>query len=348
MTEEDPQHMDHDATAHGSHEEASLPEPNGWPLIVALSALALGAALFWFGQDTGRDVAGPVFGAAIVTTVIAAVGWLFDTVRSRRRAAFLGDTARPSRFTQVITFAIAEGQLEAARSASGVLTALDHANSALRRLPGFQDIRIVVSPASVGPSQAIAETSWWDKGALASYDETRQTVLDLINGHSDEIVAGSVQVFDMEVVRDAKEVTVGLGLPAAGGLLAAVIIGGFAIGAGLSAFSKGTTTVAPPAGGEQQAGPETISATNTKFNKAALSATAGTEFEITFKNADQVPHNLHFYDAKGGKTLADGAEGKIIQKGQSESLKFTVAAAGNYYFQCDLHPDQMNGSFTVK
>ena len=341
--------MDPHATAHGAPQQSLQPGLTAWPLIVAISAVLLGLALLWWGRDTSAQFAWPFLGATIVLTTIAAGAWMFDESRSRKRAFMLGDRARATRYTQVVTFAIAEGHLEGARAANGVLQTLSESDTALRALPGFQDIRVVISPASAGSSQALCETSWWDRGSLATYDQTRQTVLDVLNAHPDEVVPGSVQVFDMEVVRDAKEVSVRLGMPAAVGLLAAVIVGGFAVGAGLSTFTESTTMAAPPSGEAPAAsGALTVSASGNKFDAATLEAETGKEFSVTFKNKDAVPHNLHFYDKKGGQTLAPGAEGKIITKGQSETLKFTVSAAGAYYFQCDVHPDLMNGPFTVK
>ncbi len=88
-------------------------------------------------------------------------------------------------------------------------------------------------------------------------------------------------------------------------------------------------------------------ATDNKFDKTSLTATAGKELSVAFSNKGKAKHNLHFLDKKDGKTLAAGAEGKIIDGGQSETIAFTPAAAGKFYFQCDLHPDQMSGELTV-
>jgi len=341
--------VDQPATAFSAPRQSAVSGPTAWPLVVAIAAVLLGLTLLWWGRDPSNEFAWPFLGAAIVITTIASGAWMVDDSRSRRRALALGDRARASRYTQVVTFAIADGQLATARAAGGVLAALDESDTALRALPGFQDIRVVVSPSTSGPSQALCETTWWDRGSLAIYDQTTKTVLDVLNAHTDEVLPGSVQVFDMEVVRDAKEVSVRLGMASAIGLLAAVLVGGLAIGAGLSAFTE-TTTVAGPAQSEEPivGGPITVSASGNKFDVASLEAEAGKEFAVTLKNKDAVPHNIHFLDKQGGQTLAPGAEGKIIKKGESETLKFTVPTTGTYYFQCDVHPDLMKGPFTVK
>lgn len=341
--------MTEHAGAHGGY-EAQQPDPKGWPVIVAISAIVLGLTLLWWARDTGDELAWPFFAAALVTTVLAAGAWLGDEIRSRRRVAALGDRARATRYTQVVTFAIAEGKLDAARSEEGVLAVLDRSDSVLRSLAGFQDVRVVVSSPPSGPAQALCETTWWGRGALATYDQTRQTVLDILGSHPGEVVPGSVQVFDMEVVRDAKQVSVQMGLATAAGLLAVVLVGGLAVGAGLSVFTEGTTTAAPSEGDGAAApgAPVTVTATDNVFDKTSLVALAGQEFSVTLRNKGKVPHNIHFLDKKGGTTLVEGAEGKILKAGESETIKFTVPTAGAYYFQCDLHPDQMTGQLTVQ
>lgn len=337
------------AGAHGGYEDPQ-PDPRGWPVVVAVSAIVLGLALLWWARDTGDQFAWPFFAAALVTTVVAAGAWLVDEIRSRRRVTALGDRSRATRYTQVVTFAIAEGKLGAARSEEGVLAALDRSDSALRSLAGFQDVRVVVSAPPSGPAQALCETTWWSRGALATYDQTRETVLDILAAHPDEVVPGSAQAFDMEVVRDAKQVSVQMGLATAAGLLAVVLVGGLAVGAGLSVFTEETTTAAPAEnGGETAPGaPVTVIATDNVFDKTSLVALGGQEFNVTLKNKGKVPHNIHFLDTKGGTTLVEGAEGKILKAGESETIRFTVPTAGAYYFQCDLHPDQMTGQLTVQ
>ena len=95
-------------------------------------------------------------------------------------------------------------------------------------------------------------------------------------------------------------------------------------------------------------GTATVIATDNKFNRGSVGgAVTGAPFTVTFKNNGKVPHNIHFLDKKGGSDVAKGAAGAIINGGESATLTFTVAAAGNYYYQCDVHPDQMSGTLTV-
>lgn len=342
--------MDHQPNEHGSHGEVHLPDPSIWPLVVGVAALFLGAALIFWSRDTGNDFAGPLLGAAIVATLIAAFGWAYEDGRMKRKAEEAhAKGARDARFTQVVTFAIAEGQVENARR-SGIIDRLESSDSALRDLDGFQDLRIILSPAETGPSQVLVETTWSDREGLATYEQTRRTMLDMLANHPDEVVPGSVQVFDMEVVRDTKDVSFRFGAGAAFTMIAALLVGGFMVGAGLTLFQSEST------GGEGGGGQPTVVpsnpfrviATDNKFDKSEIVAGPDAEITITLVNNGAAKHNIHFTDKAGGATLADGAQGEIIDGGGTETqVTFTTPGVGDYYFLCDLHPDQMNGTFRV-
>lgn len=337
---------------HGEDQHVHLPDPSVWPLIVGLAALFLGFSLVWWVRDRSNDFSGPILGAAVISIFIAIAGWAYDDSKMRRKAERAAQgKGGDSRFTQVVTFAVAEGRLAAARASGGILAAIESADSTLRDLAGFLDLRIIAAPAETGPSQTLVETTWSDREGLATYEETRRTILDLVAQHPDDVVPGSVQVFDMEVVRDTKEMSVKFGLGPAFAIFGALIVGGFMVGAGLTAFQK-ESTAAPAAtatpGGNGGGGGLTVVATDNKFDVASLTAPPNTSVTVTFKNDGKVKHNVHFYDKKDGNTLATGAEGAILDGGKTETLTFTTPAAGSYYFQCDLHPDQMNGKFEVK
>lgn len=342
--------MDHGTDQHGEHAEIHLPDPSVWPLVVGLAALLMGIALVWWSRDSESDVAGPILGAAAVVTLFAAAGWAYEDGRMRKKADEGSHPNKPARYTQVITFTIADGQADAARAAGGVLAALDNTD-AVRDLAGFVDLRLTVSPSATGPLQAIAETTWSDREGLDSYGESRQTILDIINAHANQVVAGSVQAFDMEVIRDTKEQAMKMSTKAVVGLVTAFVIGGFMVGAGLTIFQhKGEAVAAAPTAEVpvDPNAPPTLVATDNKFDKSSLAATANSPFSLNFQNKGKIKHNVHFLTAKGGQTLADGAEGNIIDGGTSEVVTFTTPGAGTYYYQCDLHPDTMTGTFNVQ
>ena len=345
--------MDQHNSSHGGHGEghdAPLPAASIWPFVLGIAAIAVGLGLVWLSKDNNNDIAGPLLGAACLLALIAVVGWAVEARKQSRSAEEgLAEKPRDVRFTQVVTFAIAEGRIITSRLQGGILDALDRTDNALRDLPGFQDLRIIASPAAAGPSQALVETTWASREGLALYDETRRTLLDILAAHPDDVVPGSVQVFDMEVVRDTKPVGFGIRSGSALALLGSLLVFGFIFGAGLNLFDSDSAAGGEaPANGGAAAATNVIIATDNKFDKATLEAPPATKISYELKNAGKVKHNIHFMDKVGGKTLADGAEGKIIDGGATDTVTFTTPAAGNYFFQCDLHPDTMKGAFVVK
>jgi plastocyanin len=79
------------------------------------------------------------------------------------------------------------------------------------------------------------------------------------------------------------------------------------------------------------------------FNVDTIEATAGEDFTITLVNNDTAPHNISIYAEEGGEVLALGS---TIEAGQTTTLDVSALEAGEYYFQCDLHPE-MNGTVVV-
>jgi len=133
-------------------------------------------------------------------------------------------------------------------------------------------------------------------------------------------------------------------------MVAALLAGGFMVGAALSLFQSDSSGTGTGDGGATPvpANPFRVTATDNKFDKAEIVAGPNAEITLTFVNDGAAKHNLHVYDKQGGATLAPGAEGAIIDGGgTSETLTFTTPGVGEYYFQCDLHPTQMNGTFKV-
>jgi plastocyanin len=114
-------------------------------------------------------------------------------------------------------------------------------------------------------------------------------------------------------------------------LLAAGVVGGLM---GEREFGEGH-------GGE---GEIRIAAENTAFSTDSMDLPAATEVTVVFENKESVPHNWSMYQSKGGDPIV---EGEILNTPGSEEVSFTTPEAGTYYFQCDVHPDQMNGSVNV-
>ena len=112
--------------------------------------------------------------------------------------------------------------------------------------------------------------------------------------------------------------------------------------------------VAAEAGGDTQAtcggGPVSvrITAKNSLFDKRSFSACAGAPLAVSLDNQDAgLLHNIAFYTNRSASTkiaASNPAEGPVI-----EELRFPApSAAGNYFYRCDVHPDTMTGTLTVR
>ena len=92
----------------------------------------------------------------------------------------------------------------------------------------------------------------------------------------------------------------------------------------------------------------TITAQGTAWDKSTLLAIAGQPLTLTLNNNDNgVSHDIHFFQGSDA-TGADVASTQIAQGVTTETLNFGPLAAGDYYYQCDVHPTQMTGTLTAK
>jgi len=90
-------------------------------------------------------------------------------------------------------------------------------------------------------------------------------------------------------------------------------------------------------------GAVTITAADMAFDASTIEATAGEAFTITFTNNDSVPHNIAIYTEEGGDAIV---QGEVINGGETVEVEVPAQEAGDYYFQCDVHPE-MNGTLAV-
>lgn len=72
-----------------------------------------------------------------------------------------------------------------------------------------------------------------------------------------------------------------------------------------------------------------------KFHPQVIEVAAGSE--VTWTNEDDFPHNIHLLNA------SDATHDLPI--GDSVSVAFDEA--GDYYYECSLHPQTMRGKVTV-
>jgi plastocyanin len=96
-------------------------------------------------------------------------------------------------------------------------------------------------------------------------------------------------------------------------------------------------------GGGGQGAAVTVTAQNIAFDTDTIELPADTESTITLVNEDTVPHNIAIY--------TDDTVAENLFRGDTvtgDRIDYTVPPldAGEYYFQCDVHPT-MNGSVVV-
>jgi cytochrome c oxidase subunit 2 len=92
-----------------------------------------------------------------------------------------------------------------------------------------------------------------------------------------------------------------------------------------------------------------IAAQGIKFDTDCLAAPAGQDVTLTFDNKDQgVPHNVDIYDKQGGTHVAGATSSDLVTGVNTATYKISALKAGTYYFQCDVHPTAMFGTFIVK
>jgi plastocyanin len=115
---------------------------------------------------------------------------------------------------------------------------------------------------------------------------------------------------------------------------------GLVLAAGVAGALKGEREF-HHSGGE---GEFLLTAENLAFDKESLDFPAASEVVLKFENHEAIPHNFSLYESEGGETLF---EGEILNAEGEIEYEFTTPAAGDYYFQCDVHPDQMNGTVHV-
>ena len=90
-----------------------------------------------------------------------------------------------------------------------------------------------------------------------------------------------------------------------------------------------------------------ISAEGNKFNKDKLTAPANTRITVAFENKDDgVLHNVSFYRSEQARDPIH--VGEFFAGVGSRTYEFQTPAPGSYFLRCDVHPDTMNATFSVK
>ena len=109
------------------------------------------------------------------------------------------------------------------------------------------------------------------------------------------------------------------------------------------ASADGTSTAGPTGDG---ANALTITAQDFSFDPSDPTAKAGTT-SVTFENEGSFSHTLTFYSDEARTTPIEGADTGSVSSGSSAGFDVTLDA-GTVYFQCDIHPSQMQGTIEVE
>ena len=348
------------------HGAIHLPDPSIWPLVVGFALFCISGAVIWWAADSNSSYTGPALGAAFALVFISVIGWIYEDGIMRQKADHHEKAERGElRRTQIITFAIEQGALDNFIGENGLLQSLQHMEEELGNTPGFEDFRINISQTETGPSQVVLETTWSTEDALEAYEGTRQTIVDLINQYEDTIATGSLQTFDMDVVRDTKDVSAKFPKGVVFTILGAFIVGGFALGAGLTTFQSSSHGTSDGGGVSFEVGPfqGTVSSVGSLFLHEEISLPPDSEVTLIFENQDATPHNVAFFRSEdisasnllGGCTagcdsgeVEGGLRTELLSGPVQREFTFTTPQEeGEYIFLCEIHPDTMRGILTI-
>jgi len=132
------------------------------------------------------------------------------------------------------------------------------------------------------------------------------------------------------------------------GMVLTVVIALVALMAACSSPAASTDDGGGNAGGGTIAvtdGAVELSAADIAFDANVIQATAGEAFTITFTNNDTVPHNVSVYTEEDGEEIVLG---DVIDGGATVEVEVPALDAGEYFFVCDIHPNEMTGSVVVE
>ena len=115
------------------------------------------------------------------------------------------------------------------------------------------------------------------------------------------------------------------------------------------ATSAPATTTPAATTPAQQSVTINLVAQNMAFDTKQISVPAGAAVTVIFNNKDTgIRHNFAVYQNLSGGQNKTVFVGDIITGPATVAYRFMAPAAGNsYFFECDVHPTVMNGTFTV-
>jgi plastocyanin len=87
-----------------------------------------------------------------------------------------------------------------------------------------------------------------------------------------------------------------------------------------------------------------VTAQNTAFSPDQITVPSGEPVTFRFTNEDSIPHTFTLYTDEAFEQPISGGNA------DAEQPQITIAfvAPGEYYFRCEVHPDQMQGTVTAQ
>jgi plastocyanin len=105
-----------------------------------------------------------------------------------------------------------------------------------------------------------------------------------------------------------------------------------------------TPTHAPVTCDELETTTIELVASSVLFNVTCLVVPAGEPLDVTLRNEDSVNHNFSIYTLE----FASEFTGQISFGGETSYFDVPALEPGEYLFQCDIHPGDMQGPLIVR
>jgi plastocyanin len=90
-----------------------------------------------------------------------------------------------------------------------------------------------------------------------------------------------------------------------------------------------------------------VQAADFSFDPAGFSVPAAVPVKIEVRNAGAFPHTLTVYSDQAYSSEVEGADTGNIAAGENASIE-TTFQRGEFFFRCDIHPTQMEGTLTAE
>jgi plastocyanin len=106
-------------------------------------------------------------------------------------------------------------------------------------------------------------------------------------------------------------------------------------------------TEGPTDAGGEPSEEVTVELDDFSFDPDSFTVTAGTEVKIDVENVGAAPHTLTVYSDEEYTEPVDGADTGQVEGGEDGEF-FATFDAGEYFFRCEVHPTQMEGTLTAE